>query len=83
MILIFTVYLFSHILYGILNSVFRNPYTALVSIPANLRQVGAFVFGLKLPHAVPPGWSFLVLAAVCGLSALVLKRKIRGVEVIR
>jgi ABC-type transport system involved in multi-copper enzyme maturation permease subunit len=83
MILIFTVYLFSHILYGILKSIFRTRYTALFSILANLQQVGAFIFGRKLPFAVPPGWSFLVLLAVCVLSALVLKRKIRGVEVIR
>jgi ABC-type transport system involved in multi-copper enzyme maturation permease subunit len=83
MILIFTVYLFSHILYGILHSVFRTPYMALFSVAAILRQAGAFIFGQKLPHAVPAGWSFLVLAAVCGLSVLVLKKKIRGVEVIR
>jgi ABC-type transport system involved in multi-copper enzyme maturation permease subunit len=83
MILIFTVYLFSHILYGILHSIFRTPYTALFSIPANLQQVGAFFFARKPLHAVPVVWSFLVLAAVCGLSALVLNRKIRSVEVIR
>jgi len=83
MILIFTVYLFSYILYVILHSIFRTPYTALVSVLADIQQVSAFIFGQKPPHAVPVFWSFLVLAAVCGLAAFVLKKKVRGVEVIR
>jgi ABC-type transport system involved in multi-copper enzyme maturation permease subunit len=83
MILVFMIYIFSDILYGILNGIFRTPVTALFSIKANLQQVGAFVFAQKLPFAVPVFWSFLVLAAICGLSVLVLHRKIRGVEVIR
>jgi ABC-type transport system involved in multi-copper enzyme maturation permease subunit len=83
MILVFMIYLFSDILYGILNGIFRTPWMALFSIRANLQQVGAFVFAQKLPHAVPVLLSFLVLGGVCGLSALVLHRKIRGVEVIR
>ncbi len=85
MIIVFTVYLFSQILYGIINSIrgLHGPGTALVSIYENLLQVAAFLFGQKPPHAVHPGWSFLILAAVCVASAVVLNRKIRGVEVIR
>jgi ABC-2 type transport system permease protein len=83
MILIFMVYIFSQVLYGILFGVFRTPYMALFSISENLRQVGAFVFLQKPAHPVPVGWSFLILASVCVISGLVLHRKIRGVEVIR
>jgi ABC-type transport system involved in multi-copper enzyme maturation permease subunit len=83
MILIFMVYLFSDILHGILYGIFRSPYTALFSIQSNLRQAGAFVFGQKLPFQFPAVWSFAVLAAVCVVSAFVLNRKIRGVEVIK
>ena len=83
MILIFMIYLFSQILYGILFSIFRTPYMALFSIKENLQQVGAFLFAQKPAHAVPVIWSFLILAALCILSASVLHRKIRGVEVIR
>jgi len=83
MILIFMIYLFSQILYGILFSIFRTPYMALFSIKENLQQVGAFLFAQKPAHAVPVIWSFLVLTALCILSASVLHRKIRGVEVIR
>jgi ABC-type transport system involved in multi-copper enzyme maturation permease subunit len=83
MILVFMAYLFSDILFGILYGIFHKPALALFSIKANLQQTGAFLFGQKLPHAFAAGWSFLVLAAVCALSAYVLHRKIRSVEVIR
>ncbi len=82
-ILIFVGFFFSSILHGILYGIFRKPALALFSVPANLQQTGAFLFGQKLPYAFPAGWSFLVLAAVCALSAFVLHRKIRSVEVIK
>lgn len=82
-VLIFATYLFSDALGGILLAIFRTPYVWLVSLRANLQQIGAFLFGLKLPLAVPAGWSFAVLAGICVLSAAVLSRKVRGVEVIK
>ncbi len=83
MILIFMIYIFSDVLHGVLNNIFRSPYTALFSIKGNLQQAGAFIFGQKLPFAVPVVWSFVVLAAVCGVSLAVLNRTTRGVEVIK
>lgn len=83
MILLFMAYFFSNILFGILNGIFRKPALALFSIKANLQQAGALLFGQKLPFAFPAGWSLLVLAAICILSAVVLSRKIRSVEVIK
>ncbi|MGZ4886546.1 MAG: hypothetical protein ACXVJK_02345 [Candidatus Aminicenantales bacterium] len=56
---------------------------ALFSIRANIDQVGALIFAQKPVHHIPVLWSCLLLAGICGLSALVLSRKIRGVEVIR
>jgi len=82
-ILIFGAYIFSNVLSGILQGIFKIPALALFSIPSNLQQAGAFIFGQKLPHDVPAAWSFAVLAAICGLSAAVLNRKIRSVEVIK
>jgi ABC-type transport system involved in multi-copper enzyme maturation permease subunit len=82
-ILIFGAYIFSNVLFGILQSIFRTPYMTLFSISANLQQAGAFLFGQKPPHAVPAVWSFAVLAAFCVLSAVILDRKIRSVEVIK
>jgi ABC-2 type transport system permease protein len=82
-ILIWATYLFSDALFGILSETFHEPAMALFSIRANLQQAGAFLFGQKLPYAVPAVWSFAVLAGICLLSAAVLNRKTRGVEVIK
>lgn len=82
-ILIFGVYLFSDIVYGILFGVFRSPYVALVSLKGNLQQAGAMLFGQKLPFAFPGYLSFLVLAAICAASAAVLWRRLRSVEEVR
>jgi ABC-type transport system involved in multi-copper enzyme maturation permease subunit len=82
-VLIFGVYYFSDVLSEILKGIFRDPHMALFSLRADLQQAGAFLFGQKPPHAVAPAWSFLILAAVCGLAAVVLHRKIRSVEVIK
>jgi ABC-type transport system involved in multi-copper enzyme maturation permease subunit len=82
-ILVFATYLFSDALFGILSETFHEPAMALFSLRANLQQAGAFLFGQKLPFAVPAVWSFAVLAGICILSAFVLSRRIRGVEVIK
>ena len=83
MVLVFMIYIFSDVFFGILQSIFRTPYMALFSIRANIDQVGALVFAQKPVHPIPVLWSCLVLGGICALSALVLNRKIRGVEVIR
>ena len=82
-ILVFATYLFSDALFGILSETFHEPAMALFSLRANLQQAGAFLFGQKLPFAVPAVWSFAVLAGICVLAAAVLNRKVRGVEVIK
>jgi hypothetical protein len=81
--MMFTIYVFSESIHGILYGIFRSPYLALFSIKANIQQAGAAIFLQKLPHAFPPYLSFLVLGAVCLLSAFILKRRIKGVEIIR
>jgi ABC-type transport system involved in multi-copper enzyme maturation permease subunit len=82
-ILIFLVYLFSDIFSGVFFGIFRQPGFCLLSIKANLQQVGAALFGVPGPFDVPWIYSALVLAALSGAAAFVLLRKIRGVEVIR
>jgi len=82
-ILIFLVYIFSDVFFGIFYGIFHEPAFCLLSIKCNLQQVGAFLFRVRLPYDVPAIYSFLVLAAICSLSAVVLKKRIRGVEVIK
>jgi len=82
-ILIFAVYLFSNILFGFFYENYKKPAYALLSLNANLQQVGAWFFRLKPKYAVPWYWSALVLSAFGIAAALVLKRKVRGVEVVK
>jgi hypothetical protein len=82
-ILTFAVYLLSDILFGVFYGSFKNPAFALISLKANLQQVGAFLFRQKPPYDVPVGWSLLVLAAISAGACLYLDRKVRSVEVVK
>jgi hypothetical protein len=82
-VLIFGVYYFSGVLAALLKAIFRMPSLSLFSIPANIDQAAAALFGKKLPLPLPAVWSFVVLAAICLLAAAVLDRKIRSVEVVK
>lgn len=82
-ILIFTLYLFSDILFGFFYGNYKKPAFALISLKANLQQVAAWFFRLKPAYAVPWYWSLLILMAFGIAAAIVLNRKVRGVEIVR
>ncbi|MCG2814474.1 MAG: ABC transporter permease subunit [Candidatus Aminicenantes bacterium] len=82
-VMTFGMYLFSDILYSIFNGIFRKPAFALMSIKANLQQIGAAFFGVKLPYDVPWMYSFVLLVLFCGVAVIFLSRRVRGVEVVR
>jgi ABC-type transport system involved in multi-copper enzyme maturation permease subunit len=82
-ILLFAVYLLSDVLFGVFYSNFKNPAFALISLKANLQQVGAFLFKQKPPYDLPVGWSLLVLSAISAGAYLYLDRKVRSVEVVK
>jgi ABC-2 type transport system permease protein len=82
-VLIFGLYLFSDVLYNIFNAIFHNQIFALLSIRANFRQMAAVLFGQNLPYDVPWFLSLFVILGICGLSALVLARQVRSVEVLK
>jgi ABC-type transport system involved in multi-copper enzyme maturation permease subunit len=82
-VLIFGLYVFTDILFGIFHGIFRNPYFALLSIKNNLKQVGAVLFGLDPQYDIPWVLSLIILAGFCAFSAFVLNKKIRGVEVVK
>lgn len=83
MVVMILVYVFSDVLYGILWAIFRNPATALISLKNDLKQVSAAMFGIKPPFAVHPAWSFAILAVLVLAGFLFVKKRIRGVEVIK
>lgn len=82
-ILIFVIYFLSDVFFGIFYGIFRSPYFSLLSIKSNLQQVGAAIFGVVPKYNIPWIYSFLVLAAIGTAAGFILKKKVRGVEVIR
>lgn len=82
-IFIFGIYIFSDILFGIFYRIFRSPYFSLLSLKSNLQQVGSVLFKQRAPYDVSWIYSFLILLLVCVLAGMVLKKKIRGVEIIK
>ena len=82
-ILIFGIYFLSDIIYLIFRSEFRSHYFSLVSLRANLQQVGAHIFGQKTPYDIPWIFSFLVLLGICVFAGFVLRSKVKGVEIVK
>ena len=82
-VLIFGLYLFTDILFGIFYGIFRSKYFSLVSIKVNLQQVGAALFGQKTPYDISWLYSFIILVMISVVSILVLKKKVTGVEIIK
>jgi ABC-2 type transport system permease protein len=69
---------------GILHAFYRRPETALLSLQADLRSLGVALFGLS-ERAVTLPWAYpvAVLAAVCAGCLLVLRSRVRAVEIVR
>jgi len=82
-ILIFGVYIFSDIIFDIFYGIFRSQYFALISLKANLQQIGAYVFNQKLPYSIPWIYSFLIILSMALLSAVYLKKKVKEVTIIK
>jgi ABC-type transport system involved in multi-copper enzyme maturation permease subunit len=80
---IWVIYIFSDIFFGIFYEIFRSPYFSLISIKFNLKQVGAALFKQNPIYNVPWILSLIVLLLICGVSAFILKKKIKGVQVIK
>ena len=69
-------------MYAVLYQVTRDTSWAWVSFSANLSQINAFIFRMRPTYATPWPVSLAVLAAVVALSAVILERRVRGVEVV-
>ena len=69
---------------GILYALYRRPETALLSLQADLRSLGVALFGLT-ERAVTLPWAYAVavLAAVCGACLLILRSRVRAVEIVQ
>jgi ABC-2 type transport system permease protein len=75
-------YFFSHALFGVVYAVTGSSRFSWVSLPGNLNQVGDVIFRVEPRYSTPAGISVLALAVLVGVSAWVLERRVRGVEVV-
>ncbi|HEY6358350.1 MAG TPA: ABC transporter permease subunit [Vicinamibacterales bacterium] len=74
---------FTDAIFGVLGIITGSTRVAWTSITANLDQVTDLVFRQPLRYDTPALVSFLVLAGLVVLSASVLERRVRGVEIVR
>ena len=73
---------FTHAVFGVLGAAVEGSAFSWVSIFANVRQVGDVLFRLPPRHDTHPLISAAVIALIVAASALVLRRRIRAVEVV-
>lgn len=73
---------FSQAVYGIVRNITRDSTMAWLSVPQDLQQIGDVIFRLP-PRFHMPVWSaFVVIALLIAVSAGVLDRRVRGIEVV-
>jgi hypothetical protein len=77
---IFLVYIFSNNLAQILKAIFKSDYFFLLSLPANIQQLGSFLFGVKPVFGFPPWLSLLLPLAVSALAFWLLTWRIHKAE---
>lgn len=73
---------FTHAVFGVIGAAVPGSAFSWVSIFANVRQVGDVLFRLPPRHDTHPLVSAAVIAIIVGISALVLRRRIRAIEVV-
>jgi ABC-2 type transport system permease protein len=76
------VLIFSDAMFNALRFITGSTAISWVSIQASLDQVGDVIFRQAPRHQTPVAVSFIVLLAVVAISASVLERRVRGVEVV-
>jgi ABC-2 type transport system permease protein len=81
-ILYAAVIFFTQAIYGVLYAVTRSTSMSWVSFSANLSQVGDVIFRQPLKYDTPWPISLLMIVGLVALSAFVLERRVRGVEVV-
>src|SRR5215471_19257286 len=73
---------FSDALYGVLRAVTGSTRVSWVAFGNNLAQVGDVIFRVPLRYETPWILSLAIVVGLVGLSALILERRVRGVEIV-
>jgi ABC-2 type transport system permease protein len=81
-ILYAAVLFFTQAIYGVLSVVTRSTQLSWISFPANLAQVGDVIFRLPPKYSTPWPVSLLMILGLIAVSAVILERRVRGIEVV-
>ena len=81
-ILYAAVIFFTQAVYGVLYAVTRSTSLSWLSFSANLAQLGDVIFRQPLKYDTPWPVSLLMIVATVAVSAVILERRVRGVEVV-
>jgi len=81
-ILYAAVLFFTQAIYGVLSLVTRSTQLSWISFPANLAQVGDVIFRLPPKYSTPWPVSLLMIVGLIAVSAVILERRVRGIEVV-
>ena len=73
---------FTQAVYGVLYAVTRSTTFSWLSFSANLTQIGNLIFRQPLKYDTPWPVSLLMIVALIALSAVILERRVRGIEVV-
>lgn len=73
---------FTQAIYGVITTITRDTRWSWLSFSANLAQVGDLIFRLPLKYATPWPVSLAIIVGLIALSAAILERRVRGVEVV-
>jgi ABC-2 type transport system permease protein len=73
---------FSQAIYGVIYAITRNSSMSWLSIGYDLNQLGDAIFRLPLRYQTPLPVAALAIVVVIGVSALVLERRVKGIEVV-
>jgi len=73
---------FSDALYGVMRAVTGSTSVSWIAFGNNLAQLGDLIFRVPLRYETPWGISLAVVVGLIALSAVILERRVRGVEVV-
>ena len=73
----------SSAVFRVLREITRSGKVALVSMWANYDRLGTALFGLPYNYAVHWVWALLILVVLAALCVLVLRHRIRAVEIVK
>jgi ABC-2 type transport system permease protein len=73
---------FSNALYGVMRAVTGSSMVSWISFGNNVAQIGDLIFRLPLRYQTPWPIALVMIIVLVGVSALVLERRVRGVEIV-